>query len=99
MIWRAHPKLNVLPDRHFTAPSQIATLNTILYRHLPQGSVLALNHVNSQRNTLVQLADFLAGSVYEFHKGQNTSYLLIEKTKIAFKTWQDIKGDWFARGK
>lgn len=100
LIWYDHSRLNVFVDRHFTAPSQIATVNTILYRHLPAQSEMALKHVDSQRNSLVQLADFVAGSMYEFHKGQNTGYRLIaEKIKTATKTWQTIKAEWLARGK
>jgi len=100
LIWYEHPKLNVLVDRHFTAPSQIATMNTILYRHLPTSSEMALAHVDSQYDSLVQLADFVAGSLSEFHKRQDAGFRLIEnKIKTTTKTWAQIKAEWLARGK
>lgn len=99
LIWHDYPSLNVLLDRHFTSAFQIATMDTILYRFLPSDCVMALEHVDSQQHTLVQLADFVAGSLYDFYKRQNPSYQLVaDKIKTTTKSWQDIKARWLARG-
>lgn len=100
LIWYEHPRLNVTIDRHFTAPSQLATMNTLIYRHLPESSEMALAHVDSQYDSLVQLADFVAGSLSEFHRGQGAKFQLIEnKIRTMAKTWTQIKTEWLARGK
>lgn len=99
--WAAHPNMALALDRHFTSPAQVAVLNTFIYRHWPAPGVLSMTHVDSQRNTLVQLADFVAGSVYAAHKeGDPTSKLLDSKIRAEVMVeWKEIKRRWMERGK
>jgi hypothetical protein len=66
-MWAAHPNVALAIDRRFTSPAQVAVVNTWVHRHWPIPGVLSISHVDSQRNPLVQLADFVAGSVYAWH--------------------------------
>jgi hypothetical protein len=58
--------------------------------------VLSIVHADSQCNTLVQLADMVAGSVYAWHKSGDKSMQLIadkfEATQV--EDWRHIKDRW-----
>jgi len=100
MFWDAYPNVVLSLDRHFTSPLHIALVNTAIYRHWPQQGVLTITHVDSQRNPLVQLADFAAGCVYAWHKEQDENYRLIEdKLSAAVEQWTDIKARWMREEK
>lgn len=62
--------------------------------------VLTINHVDSQRNPLVQLADFVAGSIYTRHKaGDTTGELLRSRLRAeAVADWPGVKRQWMSRG-
>jgi len=53
-------------------------------------------HVDSQRNTLVQLADLVAGSVNAWHKsGDRTMQLISGKFGASLvEDWRHIKARW-----
>lgn len=97
--WTEHPNVFLACDRRFVSTSQIAVFNTFVYRHWPAPGVLSISHVDSQREHLVQLADFVAGSTYAFHKeGDNTVMRLGERVTVALAgDWPDIKRRWVAR--
>jgi len=61
--------------------------------------VLSINHVDSQRDSLVQLADFVAGSVYAYHKeGDNTFKKIEGKVGITWEgDWPEIKRRWLEK--
>jgi len=94
--WQSFPDVALTLDRHFTAPRHIAVVDTTIHRHWPTEGVLSINHVNSERSPLVQLADFVAGSVYEWHKAGNpTVHLLQNKIRTAITDdWSQIKARW-----
>jgi len=100
-VWNIYPNVALMIDRHFTAPSQIAIVNTFLHRAWPVAGILSVAHVDSQRVPLVQLADFVAGGVYAWHKGADATIQPIEaKIRVAqVSDWQTVKRDWVARGK
>lgn len=96
--WNISPNVALSLDRHFTSPAHIAEVNTAVYRHWPAQGVLSIVHVDSERSPLVQLADFVAGSVYDWHKvGDPTVDLIQAKMKIAaVEDWRQIKARWVA---
>lgn len=99
LCWDVYPKVALSLDRHFTSPVHVATVNTIIHRHWPMQGVLSINHVDSQRSPLVQLADFVAGCVYSWHKEGDTTFRLIEgKLGAALvEDWRLIKARWVER--
>ncbi len=99
--WQRYPNMTVLLDRHFTSPAHVATVDTIVHRHWPRHGVVSINHVDSQRNPLVQLADFVAGCVYEWNSAQDDRYRLIEHKfhTVVRKHWTDIKAEWVEKDK
>ncbi len=101
LCWGLYPNVVLSLDCHFTSPAQVATVNTLIYRRWPAEGVLSITHIDSQRSPLVQLADFVAGSVYNWHKEQDTTFQLIEwKIRAALiEDWQHIKARWVHEGK
>jgi len=99
--WDTCPNVALSLDRHFTSPAQIAAVNTFIYRQWPAAGVLSITHVDSQRSPLVQLADFVAGCVYSWHKQQDEAFRLIEGkiSAASAKQWQHIKGRWIHKTK
>lgn len=99
LCWGTYPNLALSLDRHFTSPAQVASVNTFIHRHWPEQGVLSITHVDSQRNPLVQLADFVAGCIYEWHKTGDLTVSLIEnKIKVArTEDWPHIKARWVGR--
>jgi hypothetical protein len=96
LCWDVYPNMALSLDRHFTSPDQIATVNTFIHRHWPIRGVLSVTHVDSQRSPLVQLADFVAGSVYAWHKAGDPAFGLIEGQVNAalVEDWRHIKARW-----
>ena len=100
LCWSVYPNVALAIDRHFTSPAQIATVNTWIYRRWPPPGVLSIVHADSQHNTLVQLADMVAGSVYAWHKsGDRTMELIAKKFRSTeVKDWRSIKSHWLDMG-
>ncbi len=96
LCWDVYPNVVLSLDRHFTSPAQIAAVNTYIHRRWPAWGVLSIAHVDSQRSPLVQLADFVAGSVYDWHKADDPTFHLIEgKVSAALvEDWWHIKARW-----
>ncbi len=96
LCWDTYPNVALSLDRHFTSPAQIAAVNTFIHRHWPVQGMLSITHVDSQRSPLVQLADFVAGSVRSWHKENDTTLRQIEGRLGAalVKDWRRIKARW-----
>lgn len=101
LCWDSYPNVALSLDRHFASPVQVAAVNTFIHRQWPAAGVLSITHVNSQRSPLIQLADFVAGSIYSWHKKQDATFRLIEdKIQTALiEDWQYVKARWVHEGK
>jgi len=96
LSWHLYPNISLALDRHFTSAAQVAAVNTLIHRKWPSQGLLSVVHVDSQRNTLVQLADLVAGSVYAWHKsGDRTMQLISGKFGASLvEDWRHIKARW-----
>jgi len=99
-VWAKHPNIALKIDRRYTAPGQIAVLDTQIYRHWPPPGVLSIEHVDSQRSPLVQLADFVAGGLYAGAKtGANALEVVRGRISADWHgSWPEIKQRWTKRG-
>ena len=101
LCWHAYPDMALAVDRHFTSPAQRAIVDTLIHRHWPEQGTLTIAHVDSQNNFLVQLADFVAGSVYGRYKHGDESYRLLEG-RIGVElveSWARVKRKWLEEAK
>ncbi len=96
LCWNVYPNMVLAVDRHFTAPAQRAVVDTFIHRQWPEAGILTISHVDSQRNILVQLADFVAGSAYDWHKQGEQAYCRLEAKVVAeaVESWHHIKQRW-----
>ena len=96
LSWRLCPNVSLALDRHFTSAAQVAAVDTLIHRKWPSHGVLSVVHVDSQRNSLVQLADLVAGSVYAWHKSGDRSMQLISGKFGAslVEDWRHVKSRW-----
>lgn len=96
LCWGVYPNMALAIDRHFTAPAQRAAVDTFVHRQWPEAGILTITHVDSQRNTLVQLADFVAGSAYDWHKRGDPVYrrLEVKVTAEVVESWRHIRRRW-----
>jgi len=98
MCWNTHLNVALSLDRHFTSSLQIAAVNTSIYHQWPRQGLLSITHVDSQRSPLVQLADFVAGSVYSSYKANDQMVGLIEpRLEAVVEDWPHIKARWMHR--
>ena len=96
--WNLHPNMALALDQHFSAVAQRAAVDTFIHHQWPPAGILTISHVDSRHNTLVQLADFVAGSAYDWHKWEDQTYRLLE-ARIVVETvavWSDIKHRWLS---
>jgi len=100
LCWEHYPNQSVVLDRHFTTPAQFARVNTFVYRHWPATGMLNLVHVDSQRSTLVQLADFVAGATYDRYNARNDSlHFFVDKiANTQVVAWSILKARWLTMG-
>jgi hypothetical protein len=74
----------------------MAEMDTFIYRHLPSANTLSIHHVDSQRSNLVQLADFVAGSIREQYVKHDATSLLLQPIILSQSvgSWVEIKRKW-----
>jgi len=96
--WNLRPNMAVALDQHFSAVAQRAAVDTFIHHQWPPAGILTISHVDSRHNTLVQLADFVAGSAYAWHKWGDQTYRLLEARIVAETAalWSDIKHRWLS---
>ena len=85
-------QLHLVVDKHFNRLSK----RTAFDRHLRElvGCELGIEHVDSQQDTRVQLADFVAGATLRWYVfGDDTCKVLFEDRIVAEQTviWREIK--------
>jgi hypothetical protein len=96
LCWGEYPQMVLTLDKRFTSPAQMAEMDTFIYRHLPSANTLSIHHVDSQRSNLVQLADFVAGSIREQYVKHDATSLLLQPIILSQSvgSWVEIKRKW-----
>jgi len=91
-IIKKNPKLkHVIIDRHFTWIHQRELFNELVQKKL--GKQLFIEHLDSQQNTVVSLADFVAGGIRQYHTKADVRWRSIIKKRIVYERkvfWKDI---------
>jgi len=91
-ILKKNPKLkHVIIDRHFTWIRQRELFNELVQKKL--GKLLFIEHLDSQQNTVVSLADFVAGGIRENYTKGEDRWRSVIKNKIVYErkvTWKDL---------
>lgn len=88
-----NPQLeHILIDRHFTYVSQREKFNNLLQKRL--GRTIFIEHLDSQQNSVISLADFIAGAVrHACVRGDERFKKIIDNLVVDKRmvTWQQLK--------
>lgn len=84
-----HPSLDLVVDVHFGTSLQRGNFDRIVTGRLP---VAKPRHVDSQQDSIIQLADFAAGAILYRFQGQGEFAKLIEPRIVAGKVvkWKQL---------
>lgn len=82
-----------MADRHFHRKSDEGRFNTKLADYLKDVRY-TIQHVDSQQNLVINLADFVAGAILVKYNKQNSRFSDIIQESIAFEkivNWTELK--------
>lgn len=86
-LWRPKTVLKIIIDRHFHKRSDEKRFNEFLRGYIIQ-------HIDSQQNFIINLADFAAGAALAKHNKNNLEFYDIIKDGISFEkiiSWPELK--------
>ena len=93
-LWYNFEEINFIIDKHFHRRVDENKFNNIIKMSISKGFRYQLNHVDSQQNSLVNIADMVAGSVLRKYNKKNMEFYNIIKENIIVEkiiSWPDIK--------
>ncbi len=82
-------------DNHYTRAHQREALDMLIQSRLQLDT--GIRFVDSQKNRLVQLADFVAAAIHYAHTGRTLLYYNLIKERIAgdeLSLWKDARREW-----
>ena len=99
-------RVSLTSDRKFVNPGDAAqcldTAVRVAANKVPSGFLVINEPVDSQRESLVQLADFVAGAISYKYNWNDAHYYQIIKEKVVSEKlvrWKDIKADYIRQQK
>jgi len=93
-LWQKEGKFKVIIDRHFHRRIDERDFNNFLKSNVKQNLIFDIQHINSQRNFIVNLADFVAGSVLAKYNKNNFQFYDIIKESILIEkivNWPELR--------
>lgn len=91
-VLKVNPKLrHVIIDRHFTWIHQRELFNDLVQKKLKKQ--LFIEHLDSQQNTVISLADFVAGGIREYYTKADVRWRNIIKKRIVYERkalWKEL---------
>ena len=93
-LWQEEERLKIIIDRHFHRRIDERNFNNFLKSNVKQQIIFDIQHINSQRNFIVNLADFVAGSVLAKYNKNNFQFYDIIKESILIEkivNWPELR--------
>lgn len=93
-LWRSKQEFSILIDRHFHKRKDEDKFNRLLREYVSKNIRYEIQHVNSQQNFVVNLADFAAGAILtKYSKDTFLFSDIIKKNIVAEKivSWPELK--------
>lgn len=88
-----YPKSSqIVFDRHFSSMSDIVKFNIAIKKLLSK--TIKIQHIDSEKNQIVNVSDMVAGAVFANETGKNSLYYKLIKSKIVTRTdlnWTEAK--------
>jgi len=93
-LWQKERKFKIIIDRHFHKKSDERNFNNVLKDSVKQSLIFSIQHINSQENFVVNLADFVAGAVLaKYNRNDYRFYDIIKESILTEKilNWPELK--------
>lgn len=94
-LWLPKKEFKIFIDRHFSKRCDENDFNKYLYNQLTSKNLnYTIQHVESQRNFVINLADFVAGAVLAKYNKNSLKFYNIIKEHILFEkiiSWPELK--------
>ena len=91
----APQNINIVFDNHYSRSHKREALNALIRDRLLLNT--DIRFVDSRKNTMVQLADFVAGATNYAHTGKATFYYNLIRSRIVgdeIVSWKDARREW-----
>ena len=93
-LWDSEKKLEIIIDRHFCRKDDERDFNKFLKKGVGKNVSFNIQHIDSQQNFIVNLADFAAGAILaKYNKNNFQFYDIIKENILSEKivNWPELK--------
>ncbi len=93
-LWQPERNLKILIDRHFQRKEYEKDFNKFLRKNVKKDLSYSIQHIDSQQNFIINLADFVAGAILAKYNKNNTQFYNIIKEAILLEkivNWPELK--------
>jgi len=93
-LWQPKRNLEITIDRHFHRKKDEEGFNKFLQRYIVKNLIYNTKHIDSQQNFIINLADFVAGSILAKYNKNNFQFYNIVKENILLEkivNWPELK--------
>jgi len=93
-LWQPKRSLKIIIDRHFQRRNDEKSFNNFLQRNVKKDLGYSIQHINSQQNFIINLADFVAGAILaKYNKNNPKFYNIIKESILSEKivNWPELK--------
>jgi len=93
-LWNRERSLKIIIDRHFFKKDDERNFNKFLEKNIKRNVSFSIQHIDSQQNFIVNLADFAAGAILAKYNKNNFQFYDIIKESILLEkiiNWPELK--------
>lgn len=93
-LWQPKRNLTIIIDRHFHRRKDEIDFNKSLQRNITKDLTYTIQHKDSQQNSIINLADFVAGAILaKYNKNTFQFYKIIKENILLEKivNWPELK--------
>lgn len=93
-LWQPEKNLKIIIDRHFHKRSDERNFNKFFQKNLKEDIDYSIQHIDSQQNSIINMADFVAGAILAKYNKNNFQFYNIVKEHILLEkiiNWPELK--------
>ncbi len=93
-LWQPKRNLKILIDKHFHRKADEKDFNKFLQENIKKALSYSIQHIDSQQDFIINLADFVAGAILVKYNKNNVQFYNIIKESILLEkivNWPELK--------
>ena len=93
-LWQPKRNLKILIDKHFHRKADEKDFNKFLQENIKKALSYSIQHIDSQQDFIINLADFVAGAILAKYNKNNVQFYNIIKESILLEkivNWPELK--------